>query len=70
MIAGDEENASTDEGPAPAAPGTTGEPLVIGYLLPLTGSLAFLGPPEIAGFDLAIADVNAAGGVLGAPVAR
>jgi hypothetical protein len=68
VIAGDEENAASDEGPAPAPPGTTGEPLVIGYLLPLTGSLAFLGPPEIAGFDLAIADINAAGGVLGAPV--
>ncbi len=69
VLAGDEENAAADEGPAPAAPGTTSpEPLTIGYLLPLTGNLAFLGPPEIAGFDLAIADINAAGGVLGAPV--
>jgi hypothetical protein len=68
VLAGDEANAASDEGPAPAAPGTTGEPLTIGYLLPLTGNLAFLGPPEIAGFDLAISDVNAAGGVLGAPV--
>jgi hypothetical protein len=69
VLAGDEENAAADEGPAPAAPGTTSpEPLTIGYLLPLTGNLAFLGPPEIAGFDLAISDINAAGGVLGAPV--
>jgi ABC-type branched-subunit amino acid transport system substrate-binding protein len=68
VLAGDEENAASDEGPAPAPAGTTGEPLVIGYLLPLTGSLAFLGPPEIAGFDLAIGDINAAGGVLGAEV--
>ncbi|TFV82829.1 branched-chain amino acid ABC transporter substrate-binding protein [Blastococcus sp. CT_GayMR20] len=71
VIAGEEENAATDEGPndgTAAAPNATGEPLVIGYLLPLTGNLAFLGPPEIAGFDLAIADINAAGGVLGAPV--
>jgi hypothetical protein len=68
VIAGDEENAAADEGPPPAAPGATSEPLVVGYLLPLTGNLAFLGPPEIAGFDLAIADINAAGGVLGAPV--
>ncbi|WP_324277460.1 hypothetical protein [Blastococcus brunescens] len=45
VIAGDEENAATDEGPAPAAAGTTtSEPLVIGTLLPLTGNLAFLGP--------------------------
>lgn len=68
VLAGDEANAATDEGPAPAPAGTTGGPLVVGYLLPLTGNLAFLGPPEIAGFDLAIADINAAGGVLGAPV--
>jgi len=39
--------------------------LTIGTLLPVTGDLAFLGPPEIAGADLAAADVNAAGGVLG-----
>ncbi|MCC6438732.1 MAG: ABC transporter substrate-binding protein [Acidimicrobiales bacterium] len=42
--------------------------LKIGTILPQTGSLAFLGPPEFAGFDLAIADINAAGGVLGKPV--
>ena len=68
IIAGDEANATKDEGPAPAAPGATGEALVIGYLLPETGNLAFLGPPEIAGFNLAIKDVNDAGGVLGQPV--
>ena len=43
--------------------------LKIATLLPQTGSLAFLGPPEFAGFDLAIADINANGGVLGKPVA-
>jgi ABC-type branched-subunit amino acid transport system substrate-binding protein len=42
--------------------------LKIGSLLPETGSLAFLGPPEFAGVELAIADINAAGGVLGNPV--
>jgi ABC-type branched-subunit amino acid transport system substrate-binding protein len=42
--------------------------LKIGTLLPETGSLAFLGPPEFAGVALAVADVNEAGGVLGAPV--
>lgn len=34
--------------------------LKLGSLLPQTGSLAFLGPPEIAGVDLGVADVNAA----------
>lgn len=43
-------------------------PLKIGTLLPETGSLAFLGPPEIAGVRLAVDDVNAAGGVLDQPV--
>jgi len=42
--------------------------LVVGSLLPQTGSLAFLGPPEFAGVDLAIKDINAAGGVLGQQV--
>jgi branched-chain amino acid transport system substrate-binding protein len=41
------------------------EPLTIGTLLPQTGSLAFLGPPEIAGVDLAVQEINEAGGVLG-----
>ena len=68
VIAGDEANASTDEGPAYAPAGTTGGPLVIGTLLPLTGNLAVLGPPEVAGARLAVNDINAAGGVLGQPV--
>lgn len=42
--------------------------LTIGSLLPETGSLSFLGPPEFAGVDLAIKDINAAGGVLGKDV--
>jgi branched-chain amino acid transport system substrate-binding protein len=44
------------------------DPLKIGSLLPETGSLAFLGPPEFAGVDVAIKEINAAGGVLGKPV--
>ncbi len=43
-------------------------PLKIGTLLPETGSLAFLGPPEFAAVDVAINEINAAGGVLGNPV--
>jgi ABC-type branched-subunit amino acid transport system substrate-binding protein len=38
---------------------------VVGSLLPETGSLAFLGPPEFAGVNLAISEINEAGGVLG-----
>jgi ABC-type branched-subunit amino acid transport system substrate-binding protein len=68
VLAGDEANATSDEGPAPAAPNATGEQLVIGTLLPLTGDLAFLGPPEVAGARLAVQDINGAGGVLGLDV--
>lgn len=42
--------------------------LTVGSLLPQTGSLAFLGPPEFAGVDLAIQEINEAGGVLGKDV--
>src|SRR3712207_3207396 len=56
IVVGDEENAAADEGPAAAEFGSgdgTG-PLKFGMLLPLTGSLAFLGPPEVAGVQLEI----------------
>ncbi len=69
VFAGDEANAASDEGPAAATSVAATGPLTIGYLLPETGSLAFLGPPEIAGFGLAIKDINEAGGVFGQPVA-
>lgn len=44
--------------------------LTIGSLLPQTGDLAFLGPPEFAGVQAAIDDINAAGGVLGKDVVQ
>jgi len=42
--------------------------LKLGYLLPETGQLAFLGPPMISGVQLAVQEINDAGGVLGNPV--
>jgi hypothetical protein len=42
--------------------------LKIGTLLPETGNLAFLGPPEIAGVQMAVAEINEAGGYNGADV--
>ena len=41
---------------------------VVGTLLPASGDLAFLGPPEFAGVDLAVQEINANGGVLGKDV--
>lgn len=45
-----------------------GDALILGTLLPQTGSLAYLGPPEVAGVNLAVKDINDAGGVNGSPV--
>jgi ABC-type branched-subunit amino acid transport system substrate-binding protein len=56
---------------APVAGGGEGDGvLTIGTLLPETGSLAFLGPPEFAGVELAIQEINEAGGVLGQDVVK
>ena len=65
-----EETVTTDCEPEQATAGGTPDtnPLVVGTLLPNTGSLAFLGPPEVAGVQLAINDINEAGGVLDQPV--
>lgn len=49
-----------------AANQTSADSLRVGGILPLTGNLAYLGPPEISGVGLAVSDINAAGGVDGA----
>lgn len=62
---GDEPSTgSSQSAPAAAGDGV----LKIGTLLPQTGSLAFLGPPEFAGVHLAEKEINDAGGVLGKPI--
>jgi branched-chain amino acid transport system substrate-binding protein len=63
------DSPSASESSAPPAAKGDGT-LKIGTLLPQTGSLAFLGPPEFAGVDLAIKDINDAGGVNGKPVQK
>lgn len=55
---------------AGAAAGEGDGTLTIGTLLPETGSLAFLGPPEFAGVTLAVQEINEAGGVLGNDVVQ
>ena len=57
-------SASPSGESSPAAQNTSDGTLTIGTLLPETGSLAFLGPPEIAGASLAVQEINEAGGVL------
>ena len=55
------------EGDAPETASVDGV-LTIGRVLPETGNLAFLGPPMIAAVQLAVQDINEAGGVLGQDV--
>ena len=77
----DDSGSATSAAPSPTSEApTTSEPapspdaecsndqLIIGTLLPATGDLAFLGPPEYAGVDLAVEEIDAGGGVLGKPV--
>jgi ABC-type branched-subunit amino acid transport system substrate-binding protein len=72
---GGSDKASTNppkaSGSSSASTGAKGDgTLKIGTLLPQTGSLAFLGPPEFAGVDLALKDINDAGGVNGKQVEK
>jgi ABC-type branched-subunit amino acid transport system substrate-binding protein len=65
--------AAITQEPAPepgprSEPSFETEPLTIGGLLPETGDLSFAYPPMIAAAQLAIADVNDAGGVFGVDV--
>ena len=63
---------SVVEGPTPEARATAAPlgdgVLRIGTLMPQTGAFAFLGGAQTAAVSLAIADINAAGGVNGKPV--
>jgi len=61
--------ASSSSSSSAPATNTADGTLTIGSLLPQTGNLAFLGPPEFAGVETAIKEINAAGGVLGEEVA-
>jgi branched-chain amino acid transport system substrate-binding protein len=70
----DDDEAVTEPGQtavpeATGAPGTAGDGVLrIGYLLPETGALDFLGPPMIEAVKMAVQEINDAGGVLGKPV--
>jgi branched-chain amino acid transport system substrate-binding protein len=66
---GGEESAAPATGEAaPTCEGEEDGTFTIGALLPETGDLAGLGPPEIAGAQLAVEEINAGGGVNGTPI--
>ncbi|MGH1490861.1 MAG: ABC transporter substrate-binding protein [Acidimicrobiales bacterium] len=62
---GAEAAASSSEEAAPTCEGESDGVLTLGGILPETGNLAFLGPPEFAGAELAAFEINENGGVLG-----
>jgi branched-chain amino acid transport system substrate-binding protein len=63
-----DKNASPTSSASPVAQHTGDGTLKLGTLLPETGSLVILGPPQVAGVKLALKDINDNGGVLGKPV--
>jgi len=62
-----EESCDTTSVPTGSGPTSEGT-LRIGYLLPESGALAFLGPPMICAVYMAAAEINAAGGFNGQPI--
>ena len=69
---GDDDDSTSSSGESSASSSSSesssAEGLNIGTLLPETGALAFLSAPLLEGVNMAIADINAAGGVNGADV--
>ncbi len=77
----DDDDAAVDPGDDTEEPGDNGDDpeidddpidvdfdtdtLTLGTLLPETGDLAFLGPPMVEAVNMAVRDINDAGGVLG-----
>lgn len=62
------DDTEPENGDATEAPDRGDGVLTLGYILPETGDLQFLGPPMIAGTEMAVAEINALGGVLGSEV--
>lgn len=60
--------AALAAGPAAAAAKPSGAPVVVGAILSITGPYAPLGEPERNAIQIAVADVNASGGVNGHPL--
>ena len=55
--------------PPPTAAAPSGDGILrIGTLFPTTGTAAFIGPAQVAGVEVAVKEINLAGGVLGKPV--
>lgn len=55
-------------GPQPAPTPTDAGPIRIGIVTPISGSQARFGQAHLQGYDIALQEINAAGGVLGRPL--
>ncbi len=64
----EESSAEVTEDTSEPATGAGDGVFRLGGILPETGNLAFLGPPEFAGVQRAVNEINEAGGVLGVPM--
>lgn len=54
--------------PGPASTPTPAGPIRIGIVAPISGSLARFGQAHLQGYDIALQEINAGGGVLGRPL--
>lgn len=62
----DPTGVGTEEAAEPAATANEADGiLALGYVLPESGALSYLGPPQISAVEMAVEEINAAGGVLG-----
>jgi urea transport system substrate-binding protein len=55
-------------GLSPSAAADASEPIRVGAVLPFSGGVELYGQQAKLGLDLAVKDINAAGGILGRPV--
>ena len=62
---GGDEGQGNENGDQQAGAGTGNGVFELGYVLPETGQLAFLGPPQIEAVNFAIKTINDSGGLLG-----
>ena len=60
--------STDDDGDGDAAETTNGEPIVIGSAIALTGPISAFDLPALQGTEIAIAEINANGGILGRQV--
>lgn len=61
--------STTDTNETAAATETSGDAIKIGALMPMTGDLQAYGETSLNGVNLAVDQINAAGGVMGQPIA-